>query len=69
VGAGFTGQARGGGSVVENGSALNGQYFYVDFAKKRRDFPFQYFSHEISQNTWRSGQPDRRQNGACVNPV
>lgn len=33
VGAGFTGQALGGGFVVENGSELDGQYFYIDFPK------------------------------------
>lgn len=33
VGAGFTGQALGGGFVVENGSDLNGLFFYVDFPK------------------------------------
>jgi len=38
VGAGFTGQAPGGGSVVENGSALNGQYFYVNFPKSGEIF-------------------------------
>jgi len=30
-GASFTGQALGGGYVVENGSALDGQFFYIDF--------------------------------------
>jgi len=33
VGAGFTSQALGGGFVVENGSELDGNYFYVDFPK------------------------------------
>ena len=31
VGAMFTGQALGGGFVMENGSELDGQYFYIDF--------------------------------------
>jgi len=33
VGATFTGEALGGGYVVENGSELDGQYFFIDFPK------------------------------------
>ncbi len=33
IGATFTGEALGGGFVVENGSALNGEFFYIDFPK------------------------------------
>jgi len=33
TGAGFTGQSLGGGHIVENGSPLNGQFFYIDFPK------------------------------------
>ena len=33
VGAMFTGQALGGGFVMENGSELDGHYFYIDFPK------------------------------------
>lgn len=33
VGATFTGQALGGGFVMENGSELDGNYFYIDFPK------------------------------------
>jgi len=38
VGAGFTGQALGGGHVIENGSELDGQYFYIDFPKSGEIF-------------------------------
>jgi len=33
IGATFTGEALGGGYVVENGSALDGQFFFIDFPK------------------------------------
>ena len=33
AGAAFTGEALGGGYVVENGSALDGQFFFIDFPK------------------------------------
>jgi len=33
IGATFTGEALGGGYVVENGSALEGQFFFIDFPK------------------------------------
>ena len=33
AGATFTGEALGGGFVVENGSPLNGEFFYIDFPK------------------------------------
>jgi len=32
-GAGFTGEALGGGHIVENGSPIDGQFFYIDFVK------------------------------------
>lgn len=38
VGASFTGQALGGGFVVENGSELDGLYFYIDFPKSGEIF-------------------------------
>lgn len=33
AGSGFTGQSLGGGHVVENGSPIDGQFFYIDFPK------------------------------------
>jgi len=33
IGASFTGEALGGGYVVENGSELDGQFFFIDFPK------------------------------------
>jgi len=33
IGASFTGEALGGGFVVENGSELDGQFFFIDFPK------------------------------------
>ena len=38
VGATFTGQALGGGFVMENGSELDGSYFYIDFPKSGEVF-------------------------------
>lgn len=55
VGATFTGHALGGGFVVENGSPLDGQYFYIDFVKSGDLFHSKLSS--ILQATTR-GQPE-----------
>lgn len=38
IGSTFTGQALGGGYVIENGSELDGQYFYIDFPRSGEVF-------------------------------
>ncbi|MGC1440788.1 MAG: PQQ-dependent sugar dehydrogenase, partial [Burkholderiaceae bacterium] len=54
-GDGFIGQALGGGYVVENGSALNGLYFFCEFAT----IGDIYFSSLTDlQNSVRQGAPD-----------
>jgi len=53
-GATFTGHALGGGYVVENGSPLNGEYFYIDFVKSADLF---HSSLADMQQATTSGQP------------
>ena len=55
LGASFTGQALGGGFAVENGSALSGQFFYIDFPKSGEVF-HSSIDAMLSANT--QGVPD-----------
>ena len=55
VGESFVSQALGGGFVVENGSALDGAYFYIDFVQSGQIFHSSIL--DIQQATTR-GMPD-----------